>query len=107
VSDQERRLEALLDNLENGRLTVAEACAQVRGMTWPRAIGKTAFQARLADAVGSLGDPPPPGSFAEVTSEFHAGRIDFRQYEQLYQAYAEALNDQPEHDTGGAEPQHP
>jgi hypothetical protein len=107
VSDQEKRLSALLDDLENGRISLAEACAQVRGMNWPRAAGKTAFQTRLADAIGQLGELPPPGSFGEVNSAFHSGRVDYRQYEQLHAAYEAASGDHPQRDPGGAEPQRP
>ncbi len=107
MSDQEVRLRALLDDLENGRISLAEASAQVRGMNWPRRAGKTAFQARLADAVGQLGELPPPGSFGDVSSAFHTGRIDYLQYEQLHAAYEAALGDHPQRDPGGTEPRRP
>lgn len=104
MSDQEKRLRAMLDDLESGRLSIADACAQVRGMNWPRATGKTAFQTRLSDAIGGLMDLPPDDSFIQVSHEYHAGRIDYRQYEALDGAYEETLGDQPGRDTGGAEP---
>jgi hypothetical protein len=107
VSDQEKRLSALLDDLENGRVSLAEACARVRGMSWPRQFGKTAFQARLADATGQQDELPPPGSFGDVNSAYHAGRVDYRQYEQLHAAYEAALGDHPQRDPGGAEPSSP
>ena len=90
MSDHDDRLAALLSDLEHGRITAAQACARVRGMTWPRAHGKTAFQARLADALNSEGDPPPDGSFADVVTAYHAGRLTAAQYEQLHEAYADA-----------------
>jgi hypothetical protein len=92
VSDQSVRLYALLDDLEHGRISAADACAQVRGMTWARRNGKTAFQARLADALNEQDEPAPAGSFADVAHAYHAGRLSFSQYEQLQQAYDETLH---------------
>ncbi len=91
MSDQKVRLDALLDDLEQGRISLPDAMAQVRGMNWSRRAGKTAFQTRLADAVNELEGPPPPGSFADVAEAYHAGRIDLHAYEQLQRAYSEAL----------------
>jgi hypothetical protein len=96
VSDHKARLDAIISDLENGRITIAQACELVRGMSWPRMNGKTAFQQRLADAAGLHDGPPPPGSFADVATELHAGRISFDQYERLHAAYAGTLGDSPE-----------
>jgi hypothetical protein len=92
----------MLDDLEHGRITTAQACALVRAMHWPRRPPKTAYQTRVADATGDMGDPAPPGSFADVAAESHAGRITFAQYEALYRAYEETLNG-----TGGTVPPGP
>jgi hypothetical protein len=102
VSDQGTRLTALLDDLENHRISVADACAQVRGMHWPRKAGKTAFQHRAAAALNEWDEPPHEDSIAPLAEEYHAGRIDHRAYEQLYGAYEEA-----QRDAGGAVPERP
>lgn len=102
MSDQQTRLQSLLDDLENHRITLADACAKIRGMNWPRKAGKTAFQVRAAAAMNDWDTPPPDDSIVPLAHEYYAGRISHLQYEQLYAAYDEA-----QRDTGGAVPSSP
>jgi len=89
-SDAEVRLRAVLDWLENGRITTAQAAARVRAMSFPVPPPKTAHQ-RMEDA--GTGDPevPSPGSFFAVSEALAAGRIDQEQYAALAKAAAEAM----------------
>jgi hypothetical protein len=90
VDDADVRLNAVLDWLEHGHITTAQAAARVRAMHFPVPPPKTAHQ-RIEDA--GTGDPevPEPGSFFAVSDAFAAGRIDKDQYAALAKAAAEAM----------------
>jgi hypothetical protein len=94
TDDAEVRLQAVLDWLEHGRITTAQAAARVRTMHFPAPPPKTAHQ-RMEDA--ATGDPevPPPGSFFAISDAFTAGRIDKDQYAALAKAAADAMKPVP------------
>lgn len=84
MADQDR-LEYVLEQLEEGRMSTADAARLVRSMKFPAQPGKTAHQAVEADA---LGDPevPEEGSFFPVSHAYTMGRITRVQYDALAQA---------------------
>lgn len=95
--DQAVRLQALLANLEGGRISLTDAAAQIRSMKFPTPPPKTIAQ-RIEDA--SDNDVPPlpePGSFREVSAAYVHGRITLRQYEVLADAAADAMKEAPIH----------
>lgn len=91
MSDQEVRLNAILDWLEHRHITTAQAAARVRTLHFPAPPpDKTAAQ-QMKDA--GTGDPevPEPGSFFAISDAYATGRIDKDQYTALAQAAAEAM----------------
>lgn len=94
MSDQEVRLQAVLDWLEHGRITTEQAVARVRAMTFPVSPEKTAYQ-RLEDAAVGDPEPPEPGSFFAVSDALAQGRISQEQYAALAKAAAEAMKRVP------------
>ena len=88
--DAEVRLNAILDWLEHGRITTAQAAARIARMSFPAPEHKTVYAQQHADVHG---DPevPEPGSFHAVSDAFAAGRIDQEQYAALAKAAAEAM----------------
>ncbi len=92
ADDSEVRLQAVIDWLEHGRITTAQAAARIRDMTFPVPPAKTAHQRMEDDATG---DPevPEPGSFFAVSDALAQGRIDQEQYAVLAKAAAEAMKD--------------
>lgn len=90
-TDQAVRLRAVLDDLENGRITPQDAAAAVRTMHFPVPPPKTVAQ-RIDDADGGdLNMPPQPGSFHEVAAAYASGRIDLNAYELMAHAAVEAM----------------
>jgi hypothetical protein len=91
VDDRDVRLNAILDWLESGRITVDQAVRRIAAMRFPAPPEKTDYQEKVDDAIGDPEVPQPGSPFA--ISEAHAsGRIDDQQYEALAQAAAEAMN---------------
>lgn len=88
VSDLDVRLKALVEQLENGQVSLPDAAAAVRKMKFPPVPQKTPHQT-MEDSV--VGDPDPPGPFATVSGAYAAGRIDRRAYETLAAAAAAAM----------------
>jgi len=91
-TDQSVRLRTVLGDLENGRVSTADAAAIVRTMHFPKPPPSKTVSRRMEDAAGD--DAPPraqPGSFQEVARAYALGRIDLRQYEALADAAAEAM----------------
>lgn len=89
TDDTEVRLNAVLDWLEQGRITTEQAAARIRAMPLKSPPDKTDFAERAEDANG---DPevPQPGSAFAISDAFADGRIDQDQYAALAQAAAEA-----------------
>lgn len=92
-SDQEVRLNAILDWLEHGRITTEQAAARIRSMDFPVPEDKSAHQGRRDDATGDP-EPPEPGAFFAVSDAFAAGRIDQDQYAALAEAAVAAMKGQ-------------
>lgn len=90
ATDQEIRLEYLIKQLEENRITPVDAAREVRGMTFPKTTPPTTWQRMSADATG---DPevPETGSFFPVTQAYTAGRIDRTAYEALARAAAQSM----------------
>jgi len=88
TADSAVRLGAVLDWLEKGRITLADACARLRRLGVPQGSPCSAAQVLAADANGDL-PAHDPSSFAEVASAYVAGRITRHQYEQLAQAVSQ------------------
>lgn len=103
TADQAVRLRAVLDDLENNRISIADAAAQVRTMKFPAPPPKTVGQ-RMADSYETeVPSAIPEGSFREVAQAYVQGRIDLRQYEALADAAAEAIGDRsPGHGSDSA-----
>lgn len=93
-TDQETRLQAVLDQLENNQITLADAAREVRTLHFPPADSPTAWQRQQA-AYGRDMAPPPAGSFFMVSQAYTAGRISRRQYEILASAAADAMQEKP------------
>jgi hypothetical protein len=77
----------MLDNLENGRITIAAAVQQVKSLGLEEPPVKGAHQRMAEDANG---DPAVPAShsFYQVSRAYALGRITRHQYEQLAAAAA-------------------
>ena len=90
MSDQEVRLNAILDWLEHRHITTAQAAARVRTLHFPVPADKPVAAQRQADVTGDP-DVPEPGSFFAVSDAYAAGRIDEKQYTALAQAAADAM----------------
>lgn len=82
MSDAGVRLEYLLDGLENGRITLADAVKQVSTFSFEDPPVKGAHQRMAEDANG---DPEVPAdhSFYQVSKAYTLGRITRYQYEKL------------------------
>jgi hypothetical protein len=81
----------MLDDLENNRISMADAAAEVRTMKFPVPPPKTIGQ-RMGDSYET--EVPPlaaDGSFHEVAQALVQDRITLRQYEALAEAAAEAM----------------
>lgn len=90
-TDHAVRLRAVLDDLENGRVSTADAAAKVRQMTFPVMPRKTIADQMSESAESEMPARLPDGGFHEVAQALNAGRIDMRQYEALAEAAAEAM----------------
>lgn len=93
-TDQAVRLRAVLDDLINGRISTADAAAQVRDMKFPAAQRKTVSRTMSDAAENDMPALLPEGGFHEVAQAFVAGRIDLRQYEALAEAAGHAMKAQ-------------
>jgi hypothetical protein len=89
-ADASVRLRAVLDWLEHGHITTAQAAARIRAMHFPVPAAKTVFHQQYADVNGDP-EAPAPGSFFAVSDAFSQGRIDQEQYAALAQAAAESV----------------
>jgi hypothetical protein len=85
-SDHTVRLEAVLADLEHGRVSTAGAAAAVRGLRFPPAARKSPGQLMRDATEDDMPDRPEPGTAREIARAFHARRITFAQYEVLAQA---------------------
>jgi hypothetical protein len=85
VDDAGTRLEHILDGLENGRISLHDAVAQVEKFGFEDPPEKGAYQRMAEDANG---DPEIPAghSFYQVSRAYTLGRITRYQYERLAQA---------------------
>lgn len=93
ASDHAVRLRAVLDDLENGRVTIADAAAQVRKLRFPLRPRYTVGQL-MSDSLDNEVPPrPEAGSAVELAQAYYAGRITFRQYEVLADAAVAADSD--------------
>ncbi len=90
MNDQEIRLTHVLEQLIAGRISTADAAAQVRQIKFPVAEAKTTWQ-RLQDDAGGDVQVPERGSFFPVSQAYMSGKIDQAQYEALAKAAAEAM----------------
>jgi hypothetical protein len=92
MADQDR-LEHVLQQLEEGRISTSDAAAQVRQLTFPVQRPKTAWQTVEDDA---MGDPPVHrlGSAFELSRAYVTGRINHAQYEALAKAVSDAMKAQ-------------
>lgn len=88
-NDQAVRLEAVLDWLEHGQITLEQAAAKVAAMSFPQKPKKTVWQ-RLYDDANGDPEMPEPGSFFDVSLAYSKGRITKQQYAALAKAAAEA-----------------
>lgn len=89
--DQAVRLRAVLGNLMENRISLADAAAEVRTMHFPEPPEKTIGQ-RMADSYeNEVPGPENPGSFRMVSRAYAAGSITLRQYEALADAATEAI----------------
>lgn len=84
-SDKAVRLGAILDWLEHGRISLADACERVRRLELHKAPERSAGQVLAAHANGDI--PVPDGStFAEISHAYTSGRLTRAQYERLAEA---------------------
>lgn len=90
-TDHAVRLRAVLDDLINGRVSTADAAAQVRQMKFPAVQRKTVSRTMSDAAENNMPAALPEGGFHEVAQAFVAGRIDLRQYEALAEAAGQAM----------------
>lgn len=90
-TDQAVRLRTVLGDLENNRISTADAAAQIRTMTFPEPPDKTIGQRMEESYENEAPAPEQPGSFREVARAYVQGRISLRQYEQLADAATEAI----------------
>jgi hypothetical protein len=92
VSDQEVRLQAVLDDLENDRISTADAAARVRALRLAEPPPRTISQRMADSAENDMPRLPQEGSFFAVSKALHAGKISFRQYEALAEAAASGVD---------------
>lgn len=85
VSDKAVRLGAILDWLEKGHITTADAAARIKTMGLGKGAERGGGQVVADDANGDL-PAHDPGSFAAVSDAYTSGRISLAQYEQLAEA---------------------
>jgi hypothetical protein len=84
MADQ-TRLEYVVEQLEGGHMSTADAARLVRSMKFPAKPGKTPYQVITADATEDP-EPPEKDSFFAVSHAYTMGRITRAQYEALAQA---------------------
>lgn len=89
-SDQEVRLNAVLDWLAKGRLTTEQAARRIKTMKFAPMPDKTVFQQQYAAANGDP-EPPQAGSFFAISDAYAAGKINRDQYADLAAAAAESM----------------
>lgn len=77
----------LLEQLENGEITVDEVAGEFAFVEWPQVDRKSTLEQIEADPDP---DVPPEGGFIEVSQAYADGRIDDTQYATLATAYNEA-----------------
>lgn len=85
MSDAGVRLEAVLDGLENGRMTLTDAVRQISTIPLEDPPDKGAYQ-RMADDVNGDPEVPADHSFYQVSRAYTLGRITRYQYEKLAEA---------------------
>lgn len=85
ASDKAVRLGAILDWLEKGRITTADAAARIRAMGPVRGPDRGGGKVMADDANGDL-PAHDPASFAVVSDAYTSGRITLTQYEALAEA---------------------
>lgn len=93
MSDAGTRLRALLDDLEDSRITLGEAAARLRDLPLHAAPPPGPYQVLHRQAVG---DPqlPPDHSFHEVQADYTEGKLTRFQYETLAEAALQAMGSQ-------------
>lgn len=91
MSDQDARLQAVLDDLRHNRLSLADAAAQVRAMHLPAHPVKSVSRRFTDSYENEAPEPDPEGSFRLVARAHAAGEINLRQYEVLAAAAGDAL----------------
>jgi hypothetical protein len=94
TGDLEVRLNAVLDWLEQGRITVEQAAARISAMKFPPPAEKTVRRRQEDDANGDP-EAPGPGSPFAISAAYAAGRIDAEQYATLARAAAQAIGRVP------------
>lgn len=81
----------LLDALYEGTITVDEVARRFRERTWPRrqTLEPTSY---IEIATAELQDPEPyiPGSYDDVATAYHRGRLSDSDYAILIQAIADS-----------------
>ena len=93
MGDQGDRLESVLTFLEQGRITIDDAVAQVGKMSFaPAPKPDSVWDTIMADSVGDH-MPPEPDSFFPVSAAYTAGRITHEQYAALAKAAAGVVAD--------------
>lgn len=85
TSDKAVRLGAILDWLEKGRVTTADAAARIKGMDLGKGTARSAGETLGHEANGDL-PAHDPASFAAVCDAYAGGRITLAQYQALSEA---------------------
>lgn len=96
MSDAGVRLRAVLDDLENGRCTLGDAAARVRGIPLHARPQPGAYQVLHAQASGDL-PAEPDHSPIEIENAYTEGRLTRFQYETLAEAAHAAATMAPGH----------
>lgn len=89
MSDQQVRLQAVLDWVAAGRLSTADAAARIRAMQFH----VKPEDGEHADVLSDI-EADEPGGVADIAHAYAAGRITRQQYEQLAAAAAAAIRKQ-------------
>lgn len=91
ANDTEVRLDAILDWLHAGRITLDQAVARVGRLPLAAPPDKTPHQEVSAAATGE-DEVPPAGSAFPIAAAHAEGRIDDQQYAALAEAAAKATD---------------
>src|SRR5215469_7508315 len=91
ISTMTNEVQALLDGLHEGTITLEEVARRFRAHKWPRR-QKNAPASFLDMAAAELEDPDPyiPGSFDDVAAAYHQKKITRDQFRTLSEAVADA-----------------